>query len=370
VGYKVRFRRLAINAKFLTAGPTGVHVVAERLIQELAHQRNELTDLFHEPPRLVAPTNLGESRIDAFQLERGGRFTGQIWEQVDLPLLTKGDLLLNLCNLGPIASKAAITMIHDAQVFTTPASYKRAFGQYYRFVLPQVGRRHAHILSVSEYSARELAEYGVAARDRITVIPNGVDHILSQRPQTDIIDRLALRPRRFVVGLANVQPHKNIGLLLRAFASPELADANLVLVGTAGRDQFEAQGHVVPRNVIFAGRVGDGELRALLEAALCVGFPSTTEGFGLPPLEGMLLGCPAIMAPCGALIEIGADSAIYAAPDNPQQWTAAISRLIEDPQHWERYARAGRDRAATFTWRRAGSMLIEVIRKVATAGHR
>src|SRR5881394_632896 len=77
------------------------------------------------------------------------------------------------------------------------------------------------------------------------------------------------------------------------------------LIGAAVREQFEALGHFVPPNVIFAGQVSDGELRALLESALCVGCLSTTEGFGLPPLEGMVLGCPAIMAPCGALSEVG-----------------------------------------------------------------
>ena len=56
--------------------------------------------------------------------------------------------------------------------------------------------------------------------------------------------------------------------------------------------------------------IEDGEFRALLDQALCVGFPSTTEGFGLPPLEGMTVGCPAVLAPCGALPEIGGEAAI------------------------------------------------------------
>jgi glycosyltransferase involved in cell wall biosynthesis len=363
----VSFRGLAINGKFLTAGPTGVHRVAEQLVLQLANHSSELTELFQRSPRLVAPPNLRGASRHVFSVERAGLFRGQLWEQLDLPRLTSSDLLLNLCNLGPMASRAAITMIHDAQVFITPESYSWAFANWYRHVLPVLGHRHARILAVSEFSANQLAHYGVTRREQIWVVPNGVDHLLTYSSDPQILFRLGLAARRFVIGLANVQAHKNIGLLLKAFASPALADLRLVLVGSAVRREFELLGHLVPPNVVFAGRVSDGELRALLESALCVGFPSTTEGFGLPPLEGMFLGCPAIMAPCGALTEIGGEGALYAAPDDPRQWIGAIRRLVDEPNHWADYSRAGRERAGGFTWKLAGGKLIDIIKEVAVA---
>jgi glycosyltransferase involved in cell wall biosynthesis len=361
----VSFRRLAINGKFLTAGSTGVHLVAEQLMRQLANHRHELAEIFEESPRLIAPSNLRHEAQYVFKAERSGIFRGQLWEQFDLPRLSRPDLLLNLCNLGPIASRAAITMIHDAQVFITSDSYSWAFANWYRQLLPVLGHRHARILTVSEFSADQLVRYGVARRERISVIPNGVDHLLAYDSHPVILTRLDLVSRKFVVGLANPQIHKNVGLLFKAFAAPALANLKLVLVGTALRNQFEMLGHSVPPNVVFAGRVSDGELRALLESALCVGLPSTTEGFGLLPLEGMGLGCPAIMAPCGALTEVGGEGALFAAPDAPRQWVDAIRRLADDPNHWTVYSRAGRERATHFTWKRAGEKLIEVIKEVA-----
>ena len=118
----MNFRRLAINAKFLTAGPTGVHRVAEQLIHQLAENLHEFTDLIQTEPVLVAPTNLRRKTYNKFNVERGGWFHGQLWEQFDLPRLTAPDLLLNLCNLGPMRATSAITMIHDAQVFSAPES--------------------------------------------------------------------------------------------------------------------------------------------------------------------------------------------------------------------------------------------------------
>jgi glycosyltransferase involved in cell wall biosynthesis len=363
----VRFRRLAINGKFLSAGPTGVHRVAEQLVRQLAMRRDELADLFEQPPRLIAPPNTHNESLDVFDRERRGVFRGQLWEQIDLPRLTRSDLLLNLCNLGPMASRAAITMVHDAQTFTTPKSYSWAFANWYRNVLPVLGHRHARILAVSEFSANELARFGVARRDSISVVPNGVDHLLDCASQPEIVHLLALDPRKFIVGLSNVQVHKNIGVLLKAFAASELDQLKLVLVGAAKREEFEMLGHSVPSNVVFAGRISDGELRALLESALCVGFPSTTEGFGLPPLEGMSLGCPAVLAPCGALPEVGGDSALFAGPADPRQWVAGIRRLADDADLWANYSHAGRQRAGSFTWRRAGQKLLDVIKEVVLA---
>jgi glycosyltransferase involved in cell wall biosynthesis len=360
----VSFRRLSINGKFLGAKPTGVHRVAEQLIRQLASRRDELADLFREDPGIIAPENVRNGPEPSFAIERGGVFRGQLWEQLDLPRLARSDLLLNFCNLGPMASTAAITMIHDAQVFITPKSYSWAFANWYRTVLPVIGHRHLRILAVSQFSADQLVRFGVARSDQISVVPNGVDHLLAHKPRTEIVDRLRLSPRRFVVGLANVQAHKNIGLLLRAFADPSLAAMKLVLVGAAGPKEFEALGHSIPPNVIFTGRIDDGELRAILESALCLAFPSTTEGFGLPPLEAMTVGCPAVLAPCGALPEVAGEAAMYASADDPGKWVEAVGKLASDADVWNRYSLAGRERSRLFSWDRAGEKLVEVIRRV------
>lgn len=358
------YRRLAINGKYLGAGPTGVHRVADQLIHQLVRRQRDLMDLFSEGLCVIAPVHVPEQTGCNVRTERGGAFSGQLWEQLSLPLLARSDLLLNFCNLGPVMSTGAITMIHDAQVFITPGSYSRAFTGFYRRVLPILGHRHARILTVSEFTATQLVRFGVAERDRVSVIPNGGDHILGFESRPGILERFQLKSRKFVVGLANVQVHKNVGLLLKAFADPALGELRLVLVGDADRRQFEAAGHSVSANVAFTGRVDDGELRGLLEAALCVAFPSTTEGFGLPPLEGMVLGCPAVLAPCGALPEVGGKAALFAAADDPGQWVSAIRRLAGDLDAWEQCSLASRQQAGLFTWNRAGEKLIDAIKIV------
>lgn len=350
-----------INGKFLAAGPTGVHRVAHELLRALKPGGAAPDDRFEA----LAPVgNMPTGVPDTVRVNPVGRLTGQLWEQLELPRAARGRTILSLCNLAPMAARNAVTMIHDAQVFITPESYTPAFRAWYRLVMQQVGRRHRRILTVSEFSKAQLVRYRVAAPDRIEVIHNGVDHILRTRADAAILSRLGVTPHTYAVALANTQKHKNIGLLLRTFARPEMADLSLVLVGGATRAAFEALGHEVPANVLFAGPVPDAALRGLIEHALCLAFPSRTEGFGLPPVEAMLLGCPAVIAPCGALPEVCGPAAVTADPDSPAAWSAAMEMLRDDRAGWSSRSTTGRRHAATFTWDRAARQLTAVLAAV------
>lgn len=356
--------RVVINGKFLNAKLTGVHRVAHELLRAIdllaASARPAFEILL--PPGEEAPASTAPMPTRAV-----GRLRGQLWEQIELPRAAHGRLILSLCNLAPVATRHAVTMIHDAQVFTTPQSYTPAFRQWYRLILRAAGRRHRRILTVSHFSKMELVRYGVAPAERIDVIHNGVDHVLRGVADDGILARLGLAPRGYVMALANTQHHKNVPMLLQAFARPEMARLTLVLVGAATRGDFEALGNVVPANVVFAGLVADDALRGLMESALCLAFPSLTEGFGLPPLEAMLLGCPAVVAPCGALPEVCGSAAITAPAHDAAAWTTAIGTLDRDPTAWANRSDAGRLHAAAFTWRRAADQLLAVLTDVSRA---
>lgn len=357
---------LVINGRFLATRISGVSRVATGLVQQISQNKSELEDLFGGPVIVMAPRNAmqdhGFSNID---IDRRSILIGQPWEQVELPLRAQGKILLNFCNLAPVVSKTAITMIHDAQVFTSPQSYSRAFVHLYRALQPLIGRRSLRILTVSAYSAAQLVAWKVAPAVRISVIHNGVDHGARVVADPDAINRLGLRGARFVIALASLQAHKNLATLVEAFASDAMADLTLVLFGGTTLEQARAAGLDVPSNVRFVGRVSDAALRALSDAAVCYAMPSRTEGFGLPPLEAMGVGCPAVVSTAGALPEVCGDAARYADPDRPEEWIEAIRTLADDPAARDRLAVLGRAQAAHFTWQRAGDGLMDVLRAVA-----
>ncbi|MCW1382719.1 glycosyltransferase family 4 protein [Novosphingobium sp. KCTC 2891] len=354
-------RKIIINGKFLIAEATGVHRVAGELITHAHRLIDERGDLARQLAlELWVPAEGAErARSLGVPFRIVGPLGGRAWEQITLPIKAGNRIILSLCNVGVVAAHRSVTMIHDAQVRSTPQSYSLPFRLWYRFQHAIAGRRHERILTVSEFSRGQLDQYGIARADKTGVILNGIDHLGAATADSAIVARLGLRRGRFAVSLANTQAHKNIAMLLRAFAAPELADIPLVLFGSASADSFRAAGVAVPPNAIFAGRVSDAELRALYEAALCIAFPSSTEGFGLPPLEAMLAGCPAVVAPAGALPEVCGDAALYAHHTDPAAWTDAIVRLAGDADLRAELIAKGRDQAAKFTWRSAATRLVD-----------
>ncbi|MCJ2179805.1 glycosyltransferase family 4 protein [Novosphingobium sp. 2580] len=354
---------IIINGKFLRAPMTGVHRVAFEICNALADLAKQNAPEMCGRRVEVWHSHDGRDKAESIGLpvRAVGPFDGALWEQTTLPARQGRSVLLNLCNLGPIASGNALTMIHDAQVLLSPKSYGPGFRLWYIVLQRILARRNSAILTVSQYSREQIAAAGLAPIECIHAVHNGVDHVLRVDPDTTVLDRLSLTGTSYALALSTVQEHKNIGVLLKAFAREDLSGMKLVLFGSASRETFAAAGHVLPPNVVFAGQVTDEELRALMQSARALLFPSITEGFGLPPLEAMLLGTPAICAPCGALPEVCGDAALYADPHEPEAWAAVLRYLGQHNDLHANFSALGRTRAEQFTWRNAALRLLEIL---------
>ncbi len=286
-----------------------------------------------------------------------------LWENVALAVRTKGHPIVGFQNRNPLFKRNCATMIHGLQVLTQPSSYSVRARWEGRLLLPIIGRLHRTILTVSHYSADEIAALGIAKRDKIGVVYNGIDH---REVRSGGAAEAAIGPplpsRRYILAQASVKPHKNIGILLQAFADPALANLTLVLFGGDDRAAFAAAGHSIPPNVVFAGLVGDNTLAGLFRNALCLAFPSLTEGFGLPPLEAMTAGTPAVVSDRGAIPEIcGGGAAIMCNATDVTAWRDAIVELAHNEDLRARHVALGKARAATFTWERAGRSLYDTL---------
>lgn len=368
-------KHIVINGKFLqtTTSRSGVYRVAKELLIALDKVLLENKEIAHivKCSVVIPNANFGDLKLSKIKIENTDiknnmspwmrRISGILWEQLILPRHAKGKTIVSLCNIGPIMHRDAFTMVHDAQVFLSPASYSRLFRSWYRFVLPLLGKRNKAILTVSQYSKEQLSRFDIAPAERICVIHNGCDHVLRLIPNTEFVLSAGLGNTPYVVALANCQKHKNISVLLKAFSSPEMSEVILVLFGPATRDDFERQGHSVPKNVRFVGFISDEQLAGLLQNAVALAFPSTTEGFGLPPLEAMALGCPTIIAPLGSLPEVCGDVALQADACDPIQWQQQITRLLQDKELSETTRRRGKQHAAQLTWERSARQLLETV---------
>lgn len=283
-----------------------------------------------------------------------------IWENISLARRTGRDPILGLQNRNPVLKENCATMIHGLQVLTQPGSYSTRAKIEARTLLPLIGMRHRTIMTVSNFSAKEIAENKIARMSKIRVVYNGIDHREVNNKATHR-DTLVKPKSPYVVAQASTRSHKNIKVLLSAFAHSALSNYSLVLFGSEGRADFERAGIPVPSNVQFAGTVDDEALMELLRGALCLAFPSLTEGFGLPPLEAMSLGTPALVSNGGAIPEVCGDAAIVLDPYRPDDWREAIVKVYSDAAFRERYREAGRIQAGLFTWDAAAETMYQAL---------
>lgn len=347
------------NGRYLSSKQkSGVVRVADQLTRHI-----DQDDALADPGYLsvLYPPDGHDPRFRRIRSQRMGPLTWQAWEQIQLPFHARNALLVNLCNIAPVLHRRSITMIHDAQVFISPQSYPPAFAAWYRLALPRVGTTAMRVLTVSEYSKTQLVNYGVCDADRIEVLYNGVDHIVSVKSSDALVRFHQLIPAGYIVAFSSTQAHKNIRILFEAFGRPELSDVKLVLVGHCQAEDYAEAGLLPPANVVYAGKASDENLRGLLENAACLAFPSTTEGFGLPPLEAMAVGCPAVVAPCGALPEVCGEAVVYAEEADASQWARALSAMINSESRRLRYSELGLRQAARYRWSDSATRLLEVI---------
>lgn len=167
---------LVLNARFLMRQPTGVDRVATELIPALAKEGlpGQFAALRAVKPAgpIVAP-NARPKALHGLIETSTSRLSGHAWEQLALLNTRPHDILLSLCNMGPVLRRRQVVMFHDAQAFRAPESYSRAFRTWYHALQPRLGRRAALVLTVSEHSRRELEHFGI--------VPPGQDTHSAQR---------------------------------------------------------------------------------------------------------------------------------------------------------------------------------------------
>jgi glycosyltransferase involved in cell wall biosynthesis len=355
-------RQWSINGRFITQPVTGVQRYAREIVRALDHLLCQDHPLARglELQLVVPAGSTDHLGLRAIRLKSVGRVKGYLWEQMVLPRHAH-EGLVSLCNIGPLAAPKHIICIHDLNTRSFPSSYSMCFRALYRILQPALGRCAAQIVTVSQFSANEIASYSVFPLDRIIVIPNGHEHTNRWTSCHSAATRAAAGPNTIVL-IGSTAPHKNIALMLDL--APRLHAAGLrIAVAGLGDPRVFATTAPGPRapNVAWLGRLSDSELAALLRDCLCLAFPSFVEGFGLPPLEAMALGCPVVVSDRASLPEVCGKAALYASPNDADAWLAQFVRLSRDAALRARMIERARVRASTFAWTKSAELYLQVM---------
>ncbi len=294
---------------------------------------------------------------------RGQRFWNQFrlsWELLRHPV----DLFFQPTHTLPLfPPRRSVTTLHDIGFERLPKLYRPAELRYHRYSARLAVRRADRILTVSEFSKREILERYHLPPGRVTVTPLAVD---TQRYRADVPEDLKEAvllkyrlSRPFVMYVGRVEEKKNIVNLVHAFALFKsrrgIGDPiKLLLAGAPGfgieRIRREIRDRGLEEAVVLPGYVPEEETPALMAAARALVLPSWYEGFGLPILEAQACGTPVLAARAASLPEVGADAALYASPDEPEELAQVMKTLIDESSVWERCRAAGFENVRRFSW--------------------
>jgi glycosyltransferase involved in cell wall biosynthesis len=297
-------------------------------------------------------------------------------EQFLLPRFARADVLFCPAYTMPVGYRGrCVVTIHDMMQELIPDSFpwwcRLRYGPLYRYS----ARRADLVLTDSEHSKDDIVRIYGLAEHKVRAIPLASDvcfrplddqaRITSARRELGIVDR----PSVLFVG--KLSKRRNIPMLLEAFSRAVRAAVvphALVLVGVNHLElpldklvsEFDLTGRLVHRN-----DVDDERLIALYNGADCMVYPSSYEGFGLPPLEAMSCGCPVILFRNSSLIEVGGDAAHFAGSPTTDGLTDALVTVLRSPAYRDDLRARGLEQSKRFCWKRTARETLAALEEVA-----
>jgi glycosyltransferase involved in cell wall biosynthesis len=295
--------------------------------------------------------------------------------------LSPFDLYHGPFNVLPVGLPCpAVATVHDVMWLSDPALCmrhhlnRRASAAYFRFGIGHALRNARRILTVSDASRAEIERVAPRTRGRVRVTPNGVATGFGPlAPERALAATADLVPAGvpFVLTVGQGSPYKNqhraVLAFLRAFRTRP--DVRLVLVRRFHRRGDDAMRRLLATpaaraRVVQVPSTSDEQLHGLYSRARIFLFPSLAEGFGLPLLEALACGVPAVTSNAPALAEVAGDAALQVDPRDVEALAEALARLDSDDPLRRRLARRGRQRAAAFTWRGCAERTLGAYREV------
>lgn len=285
-----------------------------------------------------------------------------LWEQCVLPLrlrALRANLLHSPAYVAPLSAPCpTVLSVYDLHALDNPERCRPLNRWNYRALLPASIHRAARIIVPSDHTAQAVARRFATSMDRVRVVPLGIHPRFHDN--VDPLERRRLPhplPVRYLLCVGNIEPRKNLPLAVEALdllRKQGFTDLGLVVAGhaTIGDPALDEaiRNRGLSGAVVCLGYVSDDLLPALYSGAEALVYPSTDEGFGLPPLEAMACGCPVLCSDAAALRQTTGGAALHFASDSPGELATAALPLLADPASRASLVHRALDHAARFRW--------------------
>lgn len=288
-------------------------------------------------------------------------------------LLHKPDIYFIPAHVIPFISRGkAVVAIHDVAYKVFPTAYTRK-GRFYLNLTTWWQKLFVKkIITISEVSKNDIIKYYHVPPNKIAVIPIAYDatryRLIDDEQKTkEVLAKYGLT-KPFVMSISRLEYKKNTHGIINAFSRLPIADYELLLIGKPGRGYQYIQDALDTSNaldrIIMPGFVPEVDVPYLMNAASAFVFPSFYEGFGIPILEAMACGCPVVTSSTTACPEVAGDAAALVDPQNTDQITEAINKILTDQVWAAELKNRGLARVKNFSWQKTAEATWQEIEKI------
>ncbi len=251
-----------------------------------------------------------------------------------------------------VTAVPCVTTVHDVVPFMFPAEGFKV-REAEQGPLRRTAQRARTIVADSQYIAGEIALRMKVEPERIAVAPLGVTEPFASAGDRGRLDD----GRAYVLHVGAHDMRKNVRTLVAAWqAAFPTADVALA---------FTRKPEILPPGAVVVDAPSDAQLAAFYRGALLVAIPSLDEGFGLPLLEAMACGAPAVASRVAALPEVGGDAPAWVDdPDDIDKWAFTFRGLTRAPELLATLAARGPAQAAKFTWERCADLTLAALQRL------
>ncbi|RYZ23715.1 MAG: glycosyltransferase family 1 protein [Chitinophagaceae bacterium] len=304
----------------------------------------------------------------------------RIWFDLQVPIVLrriKADVFVSPDGYASLTTRVPQCLIvHDLGFLHQPEAYKKIHLGYLRRQMPLFVRRAKHVGTVSEFSKKDIQQRYRLPDDKITVVYSAVKEgfrPLEWEERTAVKEQYTGGQEYFIYAGA-LQPRKNLVNLLKAFSifkKRQKSSWKLVLAGRLAwkNDEFLKllETYKYRADVVLTGYIEESELKRLVASAYALVYPSFFEGFGVPVLEAMKSGIPALTSENTSMAEICGEAALYFDPKEPASIAGELMHIYKDEDGRKRLIEKGFAQAAQFSWDRTANLVWSCIEKTLPA---
>ena len=266
----------------------------------------------------------------------------------------------------PIKGKV-ISCLHDILPVSTPMAYTPWEIEFSKKVFSNVVEKSTRIITVSEFSKKEIIKYFNVPEERIDIVYNGVETESFKRisPERERIRAVYGLPDKYILYFGACRPYKNVESIIKAYAGlSEATRREYGLVISNPTDAIKTCADENDVNVCYIEKVSNEDRAAIYQMASVFVWPSLCEGFGIPIIEAMAAGVPVVCSNATSIPEVAGDAAVLVEPMDINAITNGIERCIYDEQFRNGLIAKGYENIKRFSWDDSAKKLHDIIMSV------